>query len=230
MVVGAHPDDAEYYCGGTICRCIERGDEVFIAVVTNGECGADGMSKEEVSAVRKREAQAAADLVGAKMIWIGLPDARLLYTEEHRMKIIEAIRQTAPDMILTHSPDDYHPDHVNTGRLTVDASLLATLSSIDTPHPAMDKPASVYYMEHCAGIDFSPEYYVDITSVFELKKRMLECHAGQVSWLVDQFGMSLVSDMETIAAFRGIQCGVRYAEGFRQVRAFPRADAQRLLP
>ena len=93
----------------------------------------------------------------------------------------------------------------------------------------MDKSPSVYCMEHCAGIDFNPEAYVDITNVFELKKRMLECHSSQISWLGDQFGSSPVSDMETIAKFRGMQCSARYAEGFIQIRAFPSAATQRLL-
>ena len=230
LVIGAHPDDAEYYCGGTICRCVERGDDVSIAVVTDGGCGSDNISREEASALRRREAEEASAVAGAKLIWVGLPDAHLFYTEENRLKIVEAVRESAPELMLIHGPNDYHPDHVSASRMAFDAAFLSTLSAIKTQHPPLAKCPSIYHMEHCCGIGFNPESYVDITSVYETKKKMLQCHSSQQAWLGDQFGSALIDDMEVISRFRGLQCNVKYAEGFIQVRDFPRANTTRLLP
>lgn len=85
-------------------------------------------------------------------------------------------------------------------------------------------------MDHCFGIDFNPEIYVDITQTFDVKMEMLACHRSQASWLTNHFGMAMQDDVEVFSRFRGLQCGVRYAEGFRQLRIYPRATTERLLP
>ena len=229
LVVGAHPDDAEFYCGGTIAKCVNRGDDVYIAVVTDGSRGSDTNEK-EATATRHAEATAAAGLVGAKLIWLGLRDASLLYTEENRLKIVGAFREANPDVVLTHSPDDYHPDHVNTGRMASDASILGSLKLIDSPYPPMSTVPCVYYMDHCTGVGFNPDTYVDITDTFNTKQEMLRCHNSQVSWLQEQFGMSVLDDVEIMSKFRGMQCRKAYAEGFVQMKAYPRIGAQRLQP
>lgn len=88
----------------------------------------------DYSRIRSAE-EAVADVIGAELIWIGLPDACLVYSEDCRLKLVDAIRQAKPDVMLVSSPGDYHPDHVSAGRLAADASLLVTLALIETAHP-----------------------------------------------------------------------------------------------
>ena len=77
LAFGAHPDDIEFRMAGTLAKCAKRGDEIFMCVATNGEIGSYGMSREEIAAMRKKEAQASCDLIGATLIWLGYEDEML---------------------------------------------------------------------------------------------------------------------------------------------------------
>ena len=88
----------------------------------------------------------------------------------------------------------------------------------------------IYYMENAGGVGFNPTDYVDISEEMELKTRMLECHESQVVWLRDHDGEDVVANMKTSSRFRGMQCGVKYAEGFVQCRAYLKGTTKRLLP
>ena len=119
--VGAHPDDLEINCGGTLAKYVERGDEVFMTVATDGRMGSVDLPPEEIAAIRQKEAQAAADTIGAKLIWLGFPDQGFFDCMETRLAMIDAIRSVNPDLILTHFfPDYFSADHNNVG-FTVNA-------------------------------------------------------------------------------------------------------------
>ena len=232
LAICAHPDDAEVWCGGTLAKYAKRGDKVTIVVVTNGEVGSQTLPKEEIAEIRRQESIAAAEVIGADMIWLGFRDEFLIDTEVTRLAFIEAMRSSKAEVILTHFPADlYNPDHTITGQVANDVAIMTTIPNIVTQSPPLAKIPVVYFMETLAGLGFQPEEYVDITDSFELKQEMLRQHESQVGdWLKDQYGSNAMEMIEVIARFRGIQSGVRYAEGFIRAKAYPRNITGSLLP
>lgn len=232
MAVCAHPDDAEILVGGTLAKYRKRNDEVFIVVATNGAMGHPTLPPAEIAQLRQQEAQNAAALIGAKLIWLGFPDEFMYDTPENRLVMINAFRQCRPDVVLTHWPGDlYNPDHTVTGQMANDVAIMTTVPNIETNMPPCEKIPVVYFMDSMAGVGFIPEEYVDITVEMETKQRMLAEHRSQVSdWLVNQYNVSMAELVDIGNRYRGIQSGVRYAEGFLRAKAWPRGIAGTLLP
>ena len=230
LAVGAHPDDLEILCAGTLARYARRGDQVTMAVATNGEVGSPSLPKEEIAAIRKREAAAAAEVIGAGFVWMDYPDEFLFSTESSRLAFLNMVRGARPDMILTHAPSDYHPDHRTAGQILWDIRVMTTVPNIKTENPPCKSIPEIFYFDTVAGIDFVPQYYVDISETFETKQRMLACHQSQAAWLEDQYQMSYLQFIEHIARYRGLQCGVRYAEVFQSSPTWPKWCKPPLLP
>lgn len=228
----AHPDDAEILAGGTLAKYSLRGDEVNIAITTNGEVGHPVWPKEKIAKIREEEARSAAAVIGARLFWLGFPDEFLFDSRQTRLAVIDVIRQCRPDVILTHWPGDlYNPDHTVTGQIVNDVAIMTTVPSIVTQAPPCEKIPVVYFMDSMAGVGFVPDEYVDITDTFELKLNMFGEHRSQVSdWLKDQYGSSMEEMVEVSAKYRGFQAGVRYAEGFVRAKAWPRGVTGTLLP
>jgi LmbE family N-acetylglucosaminyl deacetylase len=230
LAVGAHPDDLEILCAGSLAKYAARGDRVFMAVSTNGEVGSPRLPKEEIARIREQEARTSAAIIGAELHWLGYPDEFLYDNESTRLRYIDLIRETRPDVIITHDPlHDYHPDHLTTGQILWNIRVMTTVPNIKTKHPPCEKIPALYFMDTVAGINFSPEEYVDITATIETKRRMLAAHASQAEWLKDQYNMSYIEFMEICSGFRGLQAGVRFAECFRRSVTFP-TTSERLLP
>ncbi len=230
MAVGAHPDDIEFLCAGTLAKYTQRGDKVFNVVCTNGNMGHMIIPPEELGQIRTQEAANAAQTVGAEFKMLGKPDEWLFHDQRTRLMVIDAIRWANPDVIITHSPEDYHPDHRNCSELVFAASFLATVPHIETEHPAQEHVAALVYMDTVAGTNFIPEVYVDITETLEQKRAALLCHESQVKWLMDHDNMDVGEFIEVGARSRGLQCGVKYAEGFQIAKLWPRLKTERLLP
>ncbi|MBM7566186.1 PIG-L deacetylase family protein [Paenibacillus sacheonensis] len=232
LAICAHPDDAEIWCGGTLAKYANRGDKVTIAIATNGEVGSATHTKEEIAEIRKGESIAAAKVIGADLLWLGYRDEFFFDSEDARLAFIEAMRASRADVVLTHWPEDlYNPDHTITGRMANDVAIMTTVPNIKTASPPLAKIPIVYFIESVAGLGFQPEEYVDITDTFEAKKEMLAEHKSQIGdWLQDQYGSNAMEMIEITSRFRGIQCGVLYAEGFIRAKAYPRNIAGSLLP
>ena len=232
IAVGAHPDDIEMYCSGALLACKARGDEVSICCMTNGDKGAYDMTCEELAAIRQKEAQAAAEIIGAELMFLGLPDGELFVCEQHRAPLIDAIRLARPDMIITHNPEDYHPDHANTSELVFTASFLASAPNVPgtQPLPGHGLVPPVFYMDTPIGMGFLPTEYVDITEHWEAKQEIILCHQSQVEWIREHDNLDLVDMAMVMARFRGAQCGAQYAEGYRQLEQWPRMTTCRMLP
>jgi LmbE family N-acetylglucosaminyl deacetylase len=230
LAVGAHPDDIELLCAGTLIKFTRRKDKVFIIHVCDGDMGGKGISRRELARVRKVEARESGALIGAKVLGPVCGDLGAFVTDVNRHKLIELIRQTKPDIIITHSPDDYMSDHVNTSRLVFEASFSASVPNYKTKTKAHELIMPVFYMDTLAGINFLPTDYVDITGMMEVKKKMFLCHRSQHGWLKGHHKADATELMEAMARFRGIQCGVRYAEGFRKMDVWGRLRPERLLP
>src|SRR5436190_6370931 len=124
LAIGAHPDDLEILCGGTLARFAGRGDSVTMLVMSDGSAGHAQIAAPELAAIREREARAAAAVIGAELVWLGLPDEFVFNDEPTRRRLLDAIRAARPDLILTHASMDYHPDHVATHRAVFDASFV----------------------------------------------------------------------------------------------------------
>ncbi len=230
LAVGAHPDDLEILCAGTLARYAEHGDHVTMAISTNGEVGSATLPKEEIARIREAEARASAAIIGADLIWLNYPDEFLYENEKTRLRYIDLVRQVRPDVVISHDPlYDYHPDHTTTGQLLWNTRVMTTVPNIKTPHAPCEKLPALYFMDTVAGVNFKPEEYVDITGTIDKKRKMLATHESQGAWLRDQYGTSYIEFMETCSAFRGLQSGFRYAECFRRSVTFPTV-AGRLLP
>jgi LmbE family N-acetylglucosaminyl deacetylase len=231
LAIGAHPDDLEFYCGGTLAKYAARGDTVVMAVATNGDIGSATHTMDEIQKIRHREALDSAALIGAELIWMNYHDEFFFYNEETRRHMIEVIRQAEPDVVLGHWTDDYHPDHSLSGMAARDARIMTGVPLIVTASTHLRKIPTHFFYDTAAGINFVPEVYVDVSDTYETKREMLACHKSQNAWINDVFeGRNIAQMMEVQTAFRGLQAGVRYAEGFRALETFPRARNYSLLP
>lgn len=231
LAVGAHPDDLEILCGGTLARYAQEGHDVVMCHATKGDRGSFEYSAEEVSTIRHREAGAAAEVIGAEHISLGLSDAEVNASDpEQRLMMIDLVRATKPDVIITHSPNDYMGDHNEVSRLVFDTSFFASLPLIETAHAYHEVVPALFYMDTFTGLRFEPTEFVDISEVVETKVQMLSCHESQLRWIRDHDGVDIVGQLKITGAFRGHQSGVPFAEGFERCLAWLRGTTTRLLP
>lgn len=238
LAFGAHPDDVEFRCAGTLAKYVKRGDEVFIAVATNGCIGSFRMSKEEIARTRHQEAQNAADFLGAKLLWLNEEDEFLFDTRETRLKFIEAVRIARPDVIFAPPYfQDYNPDHDVTGYLAFIARVNATIKLIETEHAPHSKVPPLFFATPfgVGRTGFVPDYFVDITETFETKMKMFLHHETQQGdWCRDAFGVDYSKMLEAENRAYAAQCGtpgVEFVEAFQLCKTWPIiAGAYKLLP
>jgi LmbE family N-acetylglucosaminyl deacetylase len=239
LAIHAHPDDVEFQCAGTLGLLKQRGCHITIVTMTAGDCGSAELGPEEISAVRRREARASADLLGADYTCLEFKDLLIAINDDSRRRVTEAVRRARPAIILAAPPVDYMSDHEMTSRLVRDAAFNASVKNFAThqwePAPPTDRIAHLYYVDAVEGIDYfgtplAPQFYIDITSTFELKRRMLACHESQRGWLLKQHGIDeYLNKMEEWTRHRGSEIGVTYAEAFRQHRGHPYPQNNLLL-
>ena len=231
LAVGAHPDDLEILCGGTLARFVAEGHEVVMCNATRGDRGSFVHSSEELARIRGAEARRAAEACGAEHVTLGLRDAEVNAADtEQQRAVVDLVREARPDLIITHYPNDYMSDHNETSRLVFDCSFHATLPLYETSRPPHQQVTPIYYMDTIMGLGFQPLEYVDVTATIETKAAMLEAHQSQLTWLRDHDDVDIVEQMRTMTRFRGQQCGVDYAEGFVPCLTHLRGTTRRLLP
>jgi LmbE family N-acetylglucosaminyl deacetylase len=230
LAIGAHPDDLELQCAGTLARYVQQEAQVSMAIATDGSAGHRTLLAEELVTIRKEEASRSAAILGVALHWLGYRDELLAEEIETRLRFIELIRLARPQVILTHHPQDYHPDHRAVNHLVFAASFVAQLPNVQTVSPALEWVPALYYFENYSGVNFIPTEYVDITATYEVKRQMLACHQSQMTWLEGRQEHSLLEMMAVQSRFRGLQCGVTYAEGFTFENVAPRLTTRRLLP
>jgi LmbE family N-acetylglucosaminyl deacetylase len=231
LAVGAHPDDLEILCGGTLARFAQEGHEVVMCNASLGNRGSYVHTSEEIARIRGDEARAAAAIAGAEHVTLGFSDAEINAADaEQRRAVVDLIRGAQPDLIITHFPGDYMSDHNEISKLVFDCSFHATLPLFETEKAHHRLVTPIYYMDTLMGIGFHPTEYVDVSGVIETKAAMLEAHQSQVKWLREHDGVDVVEQMRTVTRFRGQQCGVAYAEGFVPCLTWLRGTTRRLLP
>lgn len=186
LILGAHPDDAEFHAGGLAALYGRRGHTVKIVSVTNGEAGHHEQSGAPLTARRRAEAHAAAALIGAESeVWDNR-DGRLEPTLEVRWQVVREIRTFRPDLVLTHRPNDYHPDHRAVGQAVQDASYLVTVPAIVPEAPILRRDPVVAYMpdRFTKPTPLEGDVVVDVGPYVEQIVDMLDCHVSQVyEWL-----------------------------------------------
>jgi LmbE family N-acetylglucosaminyl deacetylase len=244
LVIGAHPDDCEYRVGGTAKKLTDTGNTVKFVSMTNGDAGHHLIHGPELAKRRAAEARAAAKIAGVQSEILEHKDARLEPSQNIRDQLIALIRKFHPDLVITHRPWDYHPDHRYTSQLVLDASYLLTVPAICPEAPYLHNMPVIAYMEDSflKPIPFHPDITVSIDDCIDDKMEMLHCHKSQFyEWLPhnnlmklpmpegrDQQKAWLIEQMKELAAetankFRpllkklyGDQKGdsVKYAEAF----------------
>jgi len=235
LAVGAHPDDIEVHCAGTLALYAQRGDKVTMAIATNGEVGHPNLPNEEVAKIRYEEQKQSAVVIGAEVIWMGFKDQDLFDGHETRLAFINMVRKVKPDLIITHWEQDYSSDHNTTGRIIQDINTMVTVPNIKTEYPPCENAPATIFMDTASGVGFLPEEYVDITSTFSIKQEMFSKHKSQGLWLEDQYGMGATKNKDSLSTevqdrFRGKQAGVKYAEAYRFSQRWPRKIIYTLLP
>ena len=230
LAIGAHPDDIEILCAGTLALYKQQGHTVFMAVATDGAVGSPTLSRPETAEMRRREQEKSCAILGAELIWMGFEDEWLFDDRPTRTRFLDAIRQADPDIIFVHSPSDYLSDHRISGQIAVDCRIPATIRLVETSLREIKRVPHIFFMDNVSGLDFEPEHYVDISSVIKTKEEMLKAHESQNSWTREIFNEDLSALMKRLSSFRGIPIGSRYAEGFRSLRTYPLNDPMVLLP
>ncbi|MCH7688978.1 MAG: PIG-L family deacetylase [Planctomycetes bacterium] len=186
LVMGAHPDDCDIKAAGVAALWKSLGHTIRFVSVTNGESGHHRLKGEELATIRREEASAAGRVLGIQYDVLNNRDGYLEPTLEARFEIIRLIREFHPDLILTHRPNDYHPDHRYTSQLVCDAAYMVTVPPIVPDVPALrDNPVIAYLSDHfIRPYPFSPTIVVDIEPVIEQVVDMLDCHKSQFyDWL-----------------------------------------------
>ena len=186
LVMGAHPDDCDIKAAGVAALWKSLGHTIRFVSVTNGESGHHRLKGEELAIIRREEAAAAGSVLGIQYDVLSNRDGYLEPTLEVRFEIIRLIREFRPDLILTHRPNDYHPDHRYTSQLVCDAAYMVTVPPVVPDVPALrDNPVIAYLSDHFTRpYPFSPTIVVDIEPVIEQVVDMLDCHKSQFyDWL-----------------------------------------------
>ena len=198
LVIGAHPDDPETMCGGTILKLKAMGVEVVSVYLTSGEAGIRGKSHEESRTIRQAEARRACEVMGVRPVFMTQIDGNAEVNKERYAEMLALIKAEKPDMVITHWPIDSHRDHRVCAVLVYDAWRQSGYSF------------DLYYGEVMTGLqtqNFTPTLWVDITDYKIQKEKAYMCHQSQ--------GMNEVQEYhDTMERMRGMEHQTHHAEAF----------------
>ena len=207
------------------------GHTITIATFTAGDCGSHQLPPDEIAAVRRGEAARSAARIGAEYVCLGMGDLAIFSDDPSRKRVVEVLRQTRPQVVVTSSPSDYLCDHEAASALVRDACFAAPAPNYRTgaekPAPALESIPHLYWMDPVGGEDregraIEPEFVVNVSETFAVKRAMLAEHASQREWLRHHHGTDDYLDtMEHWTRERGRRAGLAYGEGFRQYRGHP---------
>ena len=217
LVVTAHPDDCEWFAGGTLARMAQEGAQISLVICTEGDKGSyDPQSDPAALAVRrKHEQRAAADVLGiSQVIYLGYPDGALENSAQVRGELMSLYRQLQPELLLAFDPwrrYELHPDHLAAGAAAVQARLAARMPLFSAP--AESPPASAWTIpELWLFQPAAPNHYVDVSGAFALKLQALRMHVSQNVW-----GEDSVQFLTEEARQCGAHAGCALAEAFHRI-------------
>ncbi len=187
LVIGAHPDDPDVLCGGTAIMYSSLGHEVKFLSLTNGDTGHYRIGGIELARRRFGEAQASARVAGIREYQVlDNHTGELEPSIANRKQVIRCIREYQPDLIITHRPNDYHPDHRTTSTLVMDASYIVTVPNMLPLSDFLPRPPRICYLydRFTKPYPFKPDVIVAIDEVADRKAEMLDCHRSQMyEWM-----------------------------------------------
>lgn len=195
LVVGPHPDDLEFGCGGTIYKLSQRGFKINLLIMTRGEFGGNPN-------IRHKEQLKSARILNAKVFWGGLKDTEITMSRELISIIEKHIVNLKPDIIFANYFNDTHQDHRNVAKAVITASRYIN---------------NLIFYEVPTTLDFLPNIFNDIAEVLEIKTRLLKCHASQI-YKTRVRNLSIIESAKSTAIFRGYQARIKYAEAFMAQR------------
>ncbi|HEX8618846.1 MAG TPA: bacillithiol biosynthesis deacetylase BshB1 [Thermoanaerobaculia bacterium] len=213
LFFGAHPDDVELSCGGTVAKSVKDGLRVGIVDLTRGEMGTRGTPQ-----TRKREATNAAKALGATFReQLDFQDGNLQTGREQELVLIELLRRRRPRLVVTPYPDDRHPDHTRAGKIVTDASFYAGLKALETALPAHRPQTVLYYLQNYM---YPPTFIVDVTQHWKTKMRAVAAFKSQFYDPNSKEPKTVISDPKFLAAIDargrhfGAMIGATYGEAF----------------
>ncbi len=226
LAVGAHPDDIDIGCSGSIAKWVKEGAQVFYLVLTDGSKGSEDpkMPNQELIKVRQTEQRKAADLLGVKQVFfLDFVDGELENTPALRKQIVKIIRQIKPTTVICWDPTLYydegrmfvnHPDHRISGEATIDCVYPFARNARTFPE-LLDEGLEPHVVEELLIMNFSKaNYFVDITSTIDKKLEALACHKSQFSD-IKKF-TEMIREMNKKAGQKA-KPKVAYAEGFIRI-------------
>lgn len=226
IAIVAHPDDIEFLFAGTMLQLAAVGYELHYMALASGNCGSLQEGADETRRVRRREAEQAAGILGAVYHPPLCDDLEIVYSVEMLRCLAAVVRSAGPEIVLTHSPDDYMVDHMETARLAVTAAFTHSMPNFVTEPPGKalcGHGLAVYHaMPHGLrdGLrrKVRPEAYVDTSAVMETKRAALAAHKSQQDWLGESQGMgSYLAAMDEMSLELGRMSGCfEHAEGWRR--------------
>ena len=240
IAIGAHPDDIEFYMGGTLLLLKKAGYATHYLNLASGNCGSAEYNAPTTRSIRNTEARAAAKILGAQFHPGITDDLEIIYSLELLRALAAIIREVKPRIVLTHSPQDYMEDHTNTCRLAVTAAFARGMPNFRTTpsRPAADYEVTVYHaMPHglCDGLRrrVNPGAFVNTTSVHKTKHQALAAHKSQQGWLDVSQGLNcyLLAMEDASVEVGRMSKRFKHAEGWRRHLHFgfcsPEADPMR---
>ena len=201
LVIGAHPDDPESMCAGTMLKLKEMGAEVVAVYLTSGEAGIVGKTHEEARSIRQNEARKACEVLGVRAVFLTQTDGNAEVNKERYAEMKALIEAERPDMVITHWPIDSHRDHRVCSILVYDAWRMT------------GRGFDLYYSEVMTGMqtqNFTPTLWVDITDYRDKKIEAYLCHESQ------ELEGAVKEYHDTMERMRGMECQAKYAEAFVQ--------------
>ena len=227
FAVAAHPDDIEFNMAGTLILLAQQGYQPHMMNLSRSNLDSNEMPEPEIIAMRRREAERSAAVIGAVYHPPITNDLLILYEEQLLRQMLAVVRSIRPRIVLLPSLNDYMEDHTNTARLVVTACFSRAMRHFQSipPQEATGQDVALYHAQPHLNRDgmrqlVIPSLYVNVTSVMDTKLQMLGCHASQRQWLdetqgLDDYLQSMCGSGAEVARLSG-QPGWQYAEGFRQ--------------
>ncbi len=198
LAIGAHPDDIEFGCGGSLIKYADRGHNLFLLIMTEGGLGAPNR-------IRKAEQLDAQEIMGIRRIfWGNYEDTYLEVNKDIINQVETVIAEIKPDFIFCHSPDDTHQDHRHLAQVVISATRYIQ---------------NVLFFEGPTTQNFNPQIFIDISDTIDRKIKALEAHRSQIE-KTNIEDLTIIELARSTANFRGTQGRVKFAEAFRALRLF----------